>query len=112
MPDLTQEPVPAERAGQDWWQESERRYRLVNLQSLPVRSLSRALRFGKRILLWNIIAIKSDFIEGLWVVLLTVVSRHCAKAAHSQSHDAGAPAQVVRVRAGYRLGDALAMASL
>ncbi len=42
VPDLTQEPVPAERAGQDWWQESERRYRLVNLQSLPVRSLSQS----------------------------------------------------------------------
>ena len=40
VPDLTVAPVPAEHAGQDWWQESETRYRLVNWQSLPVRTVS------------------------------------------------------------------------
>ena len=40
VPDLTLAPVPPEHAGQDWWQESETRYRVVNWQSLPVRSVS------------------------------------------------------------------------
>jgi uncharacterized repeat protein (TIGR01451 family) len=40
VPDLTLAPVPAEHAGQDWWQESDTRYRVVNWQSLPLRSVS------------------------------------------------------------------------
>lgn len=40
VPDLVRIAVPAERAGQDWWQESDLRYRLVNWQTLPVRSIS------------------------------------------------------------------------
>lgn len=37
VPDLTLLAVPAERAGQDWWQESATRYRVTNVETFPWR---------------------------------------------------------------------------
>ena len=37
VPDLTLLAVPADRVGQDWWQESPTRYRVTNMETFPWR---------------------------------------------------------------------------
>lgn len=37
VPDMTLLAVPADRAGQDWWQESATRYRVTNVETFPWR---------------------------------------------------------------------------
>ena len=37
VPDMTLLAVPADRVGQDWWQESPTRYRVTNMETFPWR---------------------------------------------------------------------------
>jgi hypothetical protein len=48
VPDMILQAVPADRAGQDWWQESATRYRVSNVERFPWRVWSQGFSVAPR----------------------------------------------------------------